>query len=46
MRRRDREITDISAIEDFIRSEKIMRVAFYDSGVCKVEPVWVSFCKI
>gem|GEM_PF-4636260 len=20
--------------------------AFYDSGVCKVEPVWVSFCKI
>ena len=43
MRRSDREITDISAIEDFIRSEKIMRVAFYDSGDIYIVPVNYGF---
>ena len=29
MRREDREITDKKVIEDFIKKEQILRVAFY-----------------
>lgn len=43
MRRSDREITDISAIEAFIRAERIMRVAFYDSGDIYIVPVNYGF---
>ena len=32
MRRKDREITDIAAIDAFISREKIMRVGFCDDG--------------
>jgi len=32
MRRKDREITDKKVIEDFIKKEQILRVAFYDEG--------------
>lgn len=39
MRRKDREITDKKVIEDFIKKEQILRVAFYDEGDIYVVPV-------
>ena len=43
MRRRDREVTDCQAIEDFLRREQILRVAFYDQGDIYIVPVNYSF---
>jgi len=39
MRRSDREITDVKAIEAFIAKEQIMRIAFYDNGEIYIVPV-------
>jgi len=39
MRRNDREITDAGAIEQFIASEQILRIAFYDEGDIYIVPV-------
>lgn len=39
MRRSDREITDKMIIEEFISSEQILRVAFYDNGDIYIVPV-------
>lgn len=39
MRRKDREITDKNAIEDFIAKEQILRVAFCDDGDIYIVPV-------
>lgn len=39
MRRKDREITDLKSIEDFIAKEQILRVAFYDEGDIYIVPV-------
>ncbi|MBQ9898332.1 MAG: pyridoxamine 5'-phosphate oxidase family protein [Ruminococcus sp.] len=39
MRRADREITDISAIDDFLSRERILRVAFHDAGDIYIVPV-------
>ena len=39
MRRKDREITDRKVIEDFIKKEQILRVAFYDEGDIYIVPV-------
>ena len=39
MRRKDREITDQNVIEDFIKKEQILRVAFYDEGDIYIVPV-------
>ena len=39
MRRKDREITDIAAIDAFISREKIMRVGFCDDGEVYIVPV-------
>ena len=43
MRRKDREITDISEIKSFIFEEKIIRVAFYDRGDIYIVPVNYGF---
>ena len=43
MRRRDREVTDQQAIEDFLRREQILRVAFYDQGDIYIVPVNYGF---
>ena len=43
MRRRDREVTDHQAIEDFLRREQILRVAFYDQGDIYIVPVNYGF---
>ena len=32
MRRRDREVTSETAIEEFMAEEQILRIAFYDEG--------------
>ena len=39
MRRRDREITNKIAIEEFIAKEQILRIAFYDEGDIYIVPV-------
>lgn len=39
MRRKDREITDKLAIEEFIAKEQILRIAFYDEGDIYIVPV-------
>lgn len=39
MRRNDREITDETAVDAFIQSEKIIRIAFYDEGDIYIVPV-------
>ena len=39
MRRNDREITDINAINEFISREQIIRIAFYDNGDIYIVPV-------
>lgn len=39
MRRRDREITNKNAIEEFIAKEQILRIAFYDEGDIYIVPV-------
>lgn len=39
MRRSDREITDRILIEEFIASEQILRIAFYDDGDIYIVPV-------
>ncbi len=39
MRRKDREITDKNRIEEFIKKEQILRVAFYDDGDIYIVPV-------
>ena len=39
MRRKDREITDKNAIEEFIAKEQILRIAFYDEGDLYIVPV-------
>lgn len=39
MRRKDREITDISKISEFISREQILRIAFYDKGDIYIVPV-------
>lgn len=39
MRRSDREITDKSAIEEFIAGEKIIRIGFCDNGEVYIVPV-------
>ena len=39
MRRKDREITDKNAIEEFIAKEQILRIAFYDEGDVYIVPV-------
>ncbi len=43
MRRKDREITDKSMIDEFLAREKIMRVAFYDAGDIYIVPVNYGF---
>ncbi len=39
MRRKDREVTDISIIDAFIAKEKIIRIAFADEGDIYIVPV-------
>lgn len=39
MRRRDREITNKRAIEEFVAEEQILRIAFYDDGDIYIVPV-------
>ena len=39
MRRIDREVTDKTAIEEFIGKEQILRVAFYEDGEIYIVPV-------
>ncbi|MBQ8687279.1 MAG: pyridoxamine 5'-phosphate oxidase family protein [Ruminococcus sp.] len=39
MRRKDREITDKNAIENFIAQEQILRIGFYDDGDIYIVPV-------
>lgn len=39
MRRKDREITDKTAIAEFIAKEQILRIAFYDEGDIYIVPV-------
>ena len=39
MRRKDREITDLNVIAEFIAKEQILRIAFYDEGDIYVVPV-------
>lgn len=39
MRRSDREITDSNKIEEFIKKEQIIRIAFYDGGDIYIVPV-------
>ena len=39
MRRNDREITDSSAVEEFIKKEQIIRIAFCDEGDIYIVPV-------
>ena len=39
MRRSDREITNIKAIEEFVAQEQILRIAFYDDGDIYIVPV-------
>lgn len=39
MRRKDREITDKNAVEEFIASEKIIRIGFCDKGEVYIVPV-------
>ena len=39
MRRIDREVTDKTAIEEFIKKEQILRVAFYEDGEIYIVPV-------
>ena len=39
MRRIDREVTDKTAIEEFIKKEQILRVAFYEDGDIYIVPV-------
>lgn len=39
MRRKDREITDQIAIEEFIAKQQILRIAFYDDGEIYIVPV-------
>lgn len=39
MRRKDREITDKTAISEFIAKEEILRIAFYDEGDIYIVPV-------
>ena len=43
MRRKDREITDIAAIDTFLTEEKILRIAFYDDGDIYIVPVNYGF---
>ena len=45
MRRSDREITDINAIEAFIQKEQIIRIAFYDDGDIFIVPVNYGYRK-
>ena len=39
MRRKDREITDLNVIAEFIAKEQILRIAFYDEGDIYILPV-------
>ena len=39
MRRKDREITDKTLIEQFIAKEQIIRIAFYDNGDLYIVPL-------
>lgn len=39
MRRKDREITEKSIIDDFIKNEQILRIAFNDDGDIYIVPV-------
>lgn len=39
MRRKDREITDKSRIEEFIEKEQILRIAFWDEGDIYIVPI-------
>ncbi|MBO5826529.1 MAG: pyridoxamine 5'-phosphate oxidase family protein [Treponema sp.] len=43
MRRFDREITDKTKIKEFIQSEQILRVSFYDEGEIYIVPVNYGF---
>lgn len=43
MRRKDREISDPIAIENFIEQEQIIRIAFYDDGDIYIVPVNYGF---
>lgn len=39
MRRKDREVTNKTAIEEFVAGEQILRIAFYDEGDIYIVPV-------
>ncbi len=39
MRRKDREITDQTLIEQFVAKEQIIRIAFYDNGDIYIVPL-------
>ena len=39
MRRKDREVTNKTAIEEFVADEQILRIAFYDEGDIYIVPV-------
>ena len=39
MRRKDREVTNKTAIEEFVAGEQILRIAFYDEGDLYIVPV-------
>ena len=39
MRRKDREVTNSDAVREFIDSEQIMRIGFYDNGEIYIVPV-------
>ena len=43
MRRKDREITDKKMIEEFLNSQKIIRIGFYDKTNCEVYIVPVNY---
>lgn len=46
MRRRDREITNPNTIENFIKKEQLLRIAFYDEGDIYIVPVNYGYsCK-
>ena len=39
MRRKDREVTDVDSVTDFLDKEQIMRIGFYDKGEIYIVPV-------
>ena len=45
MRRADRAVTDRAQIEDFLRRQTVLRVAFWDEGEIYIVPVNYGYCR-